>query len=507
MIDENQFFRQATLHLFSSLDIATALQRLLDYIKTYIPADGIVLGMYDPKIHAGRILASIFPDHLEKPSGIISFPPQLLDWFQKRWGNTPEIMCINDIDTQPPEMKKALSMVWPENTSHLHMDLELENQRLGVFTIFVKEKHQYTDFHTGLISLLHDPLTSAIGNVLKHREILRLHDLLEDDNEYLSQRLMEMTGDTIIGADFGLSSVIEMVRKVAPMNSPVLLMGETGVGKEVIANAVHNASRRKGRPLIKVNCGAIPETLVDSELFGHEKGAFTGAFFQKRGLFERAHTGTIFLDEVGELPLAAQVRLLRVLQEKTIERVGGTTSLSVDVRVISATHRNLEQMVANGGFREDLWYRLNVFPIIIPPLRQRPEDIPALVMHFIEKKSKELKIRKTPALSSEYIKQLQEHAWPGNVRELENLIERALITGIPQNLLEKRQDDHLESLPEMDKKSLDQVVRKHITAVLKKTNGKIEGQNGAAIWLGVHPSTLRARMKKLDILFGRSKKN
>jgi len=182
MINKNEFFRQAVLHLFSSLEVETALQRLLDYIKNYIPADGIVLGMFDPQRNIGRILAASFPDTLEKPPGKVSFPPPLWDWFNKKWKKKPETIFINDIETEPPEMKKAISMVWPENTSLLHMDLELENQRLGVFTLFVKEKHQYNDSHICLISLLHDPLTSAIGNVLKHREIQRLHDLLEDDN-------------------------------------------------------------------------------------------------------------------------------------------------------------------------------------------------------------------------------------------------------------------------------------------------------------------------------------
>jgi len=396
MIDKNEFFRQAALHLFSSLNIKTALQRFLDYIKKYIPADGIILGVYDPEINAGRILCSIFPEDMEKPSDIISFPQPFWDWFKKRFENEPETFFINDLEAEPPELKNTLSLVWPHDISHLHMDLELENQRLGALAIFAKNRHRYNTSHADLINLLHDPLTSAIGNVLKHREIQRLRDLLEEDNKYLNKRLLEMTGDTIIGADFGLAGVIKMVRKVAPMNSPVLLTGETGVGKEVIANAIHNASHRKGKPLIKVNCGAIPESLIDSELFGHEKGAFTGAVFKRKGLFERAHTGTIFLDEVGELPLAAQVRLLRVLQEKEIERVGGTNPLSVDVRVISASHRNLEQMVKKELFREDLWYRLNVFPINIPPLRQRPEDIPALVMYFLEKKSRELKIKTPP---------------------------------------------------------------------------------------------------------------
>jgi len=205
------------------------------------------------------------------------------------------------------------------------------------------------------------------------------------------------------------------------------LLGETGTGKEVFANAIHYSSPRKNGPFIKVNCGAIPETLLDSELFGHEKGAFTGAVSQKRGRFERANKGTIFLDEIGELPAPAQVRLLRVLQTKEIERVGGATSIPVDVRIISATNRNLQEMIASGRFREDLWFRLNVFPIMIPPLRQRREDIPALVHHLIERKSKELKLTGRPVLAPGAIDRLMAHEWPGNVRELENMIERSLI--------------------------------------------------------------------------------
>ena len=204
-------------------------------------------------------------------------------------------------------------------------------------------------------------------------------------------------------------------------------MGETGVGKEVIANAIHNLSLRSNGPFIRVNCGAIPPTLMDSELFGHEKGAFTGALFQKRGRFERADGGTIFLDEIGELPLEAQVRLLRVLQEKEIERVGGTETIQVDIRVIAATHRNLDQMLAEGRFREDIYFRLRVFPIAIPPLRLRPEDIPVLVQHFIQKKCREMKTVKIPSLAPGALDRLMLYNWPGNVRELENAVERELI--------------------------------------------------------------------------------
>ncbi|HTP05168.1 MAG TPA: sigma-54 dependent transcriptional regulator, partial [Nitrospirota bacterium] len=216
---------------------------------------------------------------------------------------------------------------------------------------------------------------------LRHQEVSRLKDMLADDNRYLQRQLLSVSGSEIMGADFGLKAVMNMVRQVAPLDSPVLLMGETGTGKEVIATAIHRFSPRREGPFIRVNCGAIPDSLIDSELFGHEKGAFTGAISQKRGRFERAHKGTIFLDEIGELPPQAQVRLLNVLQDREIERVGGTESIPVDIRILSATNRNLQAMVASGQFREDLWFRLNVFPIMIPPLRQRKEDIPALVHH------------------------------------------------------------------------------------------------------------------------------
>ena len=206
-----------------------------------------------------------------------------------------------------------------------------------------------------------------------------------------------------------------------------MLLGETGVGKEVVANELHKLSLRKDGPFIKVNCGAIPDTLIDSELFGHEKGAFTGAVSRKRGRFERADTGTIFLDEIGELPLPVQARLLRVLQNHEIERVGGERSISLDIRIIAATHRNLSEMVADGRFREDLWFRLNVFPVEIPPLRERTEDIPALVRHFVRIKAKALKIKKIPAFAHGAIDRLMAYDWPGNIRELENAVERDLI--------------------------------------------------------------------------------
>jgi len=261
---------------------------------------------------------------------------------------------------------------------------------------------------------------------------------------------------------------------------------------------------------VKVNCGAIPETLLDSELFGHEKGAFTGALAQKRGRFERAHQGTIFLDEIGELPLPAQIRMLRVLQYKELERVGGTHPISVDIRLIAATNRDLEDMVKGKQFREDLWFRLNVFPIRIPSLRERRQDIPALVHHFVKRKSHELKLPNPPALAKGAIDPLMAYDWPGNVRELENLVERALILsqGSPMTFDDLSKDKEKtigSSTAEQEGKplNLDAVVSEHIREVLEMAKGRVHGKGGAAELLGMNPSTLRYRMNQLGIPYGR----
>ena len=260
-----------------------------------------------------------------------------------------------------------------------------------------------------------------------------------------------------------------------------------------------------------MNCGAIPDTMIDSELFGHEKGAFTGALALRRGRFERAHKGTIFLDEIGELPPQAQVRLLRVIQDKEIERIGGSKTIPLDIRIISATNRHLEQLVEAHQFREDLWFRLNVFPILIPPLRERRCDIPALIQHFISLKSKELKLPAIPTLSPAATDQMMDYRWPGNVRELQNVIERALIIN-PEGPLcfEQLQAESVQTHLEPGKApaetdNLNQVIIKHIRQVLSKTNGKVSGPSGAAAALGINPSTLRNRMKKLGIDYGRDR--
>jgi len=351
--------------------------------------------------------------------------------------------------------------------------------------------------------------------------LLELKELLSEDNRFLHSELRQIAGEEIIGADFGLRGVMDMVRQVAPLSSPVMLLGKTGTGKEVIAGAIHNLSPRKDDPFIVVNCGAIPENLVDSELFGHEKGAFTGALSRKRGRFERANGGTIFLDEVGELQPEAQVRLLRVLQEKEIERVGGTEQIKVDIRVIAATHRDLEAMITEGKFRDDLYFRLNVFPIAIPPLRDRRGDIPSLVHYFIQKKSREMDLRGTPTLTPRALERLTGYFWPGNIRELENLVERSLILsrGEPLSfndfqtpLKPKRSyEQGKETILHRDNQgrdslALDAILSLHIRRVLDMTSGRVGGKQGAAYLLNINPSTLRKKMRKLGIPFGRKAK-
>ncbi len=308
----------------------------------------------------------------------------------------------------------------------------------------------------------------------------------------------------MIGDSPALQRVREQIAQVAPTDSTVLIQGETGTGKELVSRAIHAGSRRSDRPFIKLNCAALPRELVESELFGHEKGAFTGATQQRRGRFELADGGTLFLDEVGELPLDAQAKLLRVLQDGEFERIGGTRSLRADVRLIAATNRDLRAEVDAGRFRSDLYYRLNVFPITLPPLRERRDDIPALVRHFAEKAAR--KLGRTPdAIPRSLIERSREHDWPGNIRELENLVERALIVGAGQPLdvndpvSQAASEPSSPSAASVTSTSLEEVERAHIRRVLQEVGWRIEGDRGAARVLDLKPSTLRARMRKLGI--------
>ncbi|HEX7331060.1 MAG TPA: sigma 54-interacting transcriptional regulator [Pyrinomonadaceae bacterium] len=332
-----------------------------------------------------------------------------------------------------------------------------------------------------------------------HGELNELKNQLEAENIYLQHELqLDQAFGEIVGQSNAMKSVMFKANQVAPTDSTVLIMGETGTGKELVARAIHGASLRKDRPLIKVNCAALSSTLIESELFGHEKGAFTGAVARKAGRFELANGGTIFLDEIGELPPELQVKLLRVLQEGEFERVGGTKTIKADVRIIAATNKNLEVEVKKGAFREDLWYRLNVFPITVPPLRQRKEAIPALTEHFIAKFAK--RSGKTiTSVSPGVMQTLQAHSWPGNVRELANVIERAVIHTQGDVLQSVGTLQHTTEEAGVSLKTLEEVEREAIILTLESTGWRIEGQYGAAKILGLNPSTLRTRMHKLSI--------
>jgi transcriptional regulator with GAF, ATPase, and Fis domain len=398
--------------------------------------------------------------------------------------------------------------------SGLVMDLTLEGNFIGMLTIVHERDTVYTEHHLELLSMLNEPIAIALTNYLRYRKILDLQEITSENYRYLQEELHRMSADDVVGANFGLKGVMEMVDRVAQHESPVMLFGETGVGKEVIASLIHRLSNRRDKPFIGVNCGGVSESLLDSDLFGHEEGAFTGAKFHKRGRFERAQGGTIFLDEIGELTLNAQVRLLRVLQEREIERVGGTQTIKVDIRVIAATHNDLESMISEGRFREDLYFRLMVFPISIPPLRDRIIDIPALVSHFTNKKSMEMKFGPSPSLAPGQIDLLMDYPWPGNVRELENAVERALIlcdgTQLSFDAIvgpKPARENPGQPLTGETSLNLDEAIASHIQKALTAAGGKLSGPGGAAELLGVHPMTLRHRMAKLGIPFGRNAKN
>ena len=323
---------------------------------------------------------------------------------------------------------------------------------------------------------------------------------LEDKDNPADEPISEAGFEQIVGRSAPLLRVLREVEVVAPTDSGVLIQGETGTGKELIAQAIHDRSARRGRPLIKLNCAAIPSGLLESELFGHEKGAFTGAIMRKPGRFELADKGTLFLDEVGDIPLELQAKLLRVLQEREFERLGSTRTQQVDVRVIAATHRDLKQMVEEGMFRTDLYYRLHVFPLTVPALRDRRDDIPIIARHFVEKYSQRMK-RHVETISPRTMEILEGYAWPGNVRELQNFIERAVILSPGTSLRAPLDELTRESVPRSSTglSPCERIEREHILRVLKESSWVTGGPKGAAAKLGMKRTTLAYRIRKLGI--------
>jgi transcriptional regulator with GAF, ATPase, and Fis domain len=381
---------------------------------------------------------------------------------------------------------------------------------LGVLAVFNREAFSEEDF--AWLRTFADHAAVAIWNARAFDELKRLRNQLEMENEYLHDEVRSALDlGEFVGRSKQLQRIVDQIDLVASTDSTVLITGESGTGKELVARAIHEKGRRNSRPFVKVNCGAIPEALFESEFFGHAKGAFTGAIKDRVGRFELAEGGDIFLDEIGELPLSLQAKLLRVLQEKQFERVGETRTRTANVRVISATNRDLEQEVRAGKFREDLFYRLSVFPIEVPPLRERKDDIAPLAEHFLRTRAVRLNIA-APRLTRKNVAELTTYNWPGNVRELENVIERAVILSrhsgelrfeLPTNSVSRfAESDSAQTAPRseiLSERELREQEIQNILAALKKTNGKVFGPNGAAKLLGVKPTTLASRISALGL--------
>ncbi len=453
------------------------------------------------------------PSHLHREL----IEPELHVLFQRFIGQEKVYSLNNRMDDPLGEIVAPQDIEDPLLIGALMDDREL----LGFLVFAAMGDRQFTEKHHMLFELLLEPISAALSADRRMAELDRERRAFAADKDTLLSKLerQDIT-ESVVGADAGLKSVIEHVERVAPTDAPVLILGETGTGKEVIARTIHRKSRRSNGPFFRVNCGAIPPTLLDSDLFGHERGAFTGAVSDRPGWFERADGGTLFLDEVGELTPAAQVRLLRVIQDQVIERVGGRHTISVDVRIVAATNADLMKMKADGRFREDLWYRLAVFPIYLPPLRERPGDIPALASHFARSAGKRLGGAPLVPTNSDFSLLLNYH-WPGNVRELAAVIERAAIlgdgkalsvaaslgiykpTGTPSSLTDVPLQLPSCYANKEEFCTLEKAMADHIEKALLMTDGRVEGRGGAADLLGINPHTLRARMRKLKVDWNR----
>ncbi|TIH18144.1 AAA family ATPase [Marinifilum sp. JC120] len=502
----HEFQISASGALLKNPEIRFAFQDCLVVLQEHIPADYISLHLYDEGLGIIETVVDATVDSSPEINKITVLAPEAREIASA---------SIEYIDPEQPyeiidrlgdsvmAQQLGVDLGTPDSPS-LVLDLCRDGIYLGSVALTSAPGIYYSHEHGALLTLLHDVMGCAVSQFLSQRECSRLRASLADRTRLL-QSDFNCTFDVgIVGSDGGLRDVFGSCKQVAPTKAPVLLLGETGTGKEVIAGAIHHISGQSDGPFVKVNCGGIPSTLLESSLFGHRKGAFTGAIKDALGYFERARGGTIFLDEIGELSLEAQTRFLHVLQDGSFERVGGSKPRVADVRVVAATHRNLAELVEQGVFRQDLYFRLNVFPITIPPLRLRRNDIPLLADHFIRKIAGEMSLSHLPVLAPGAIDSLMNYDWPGNVRELENAIERAIITkrGI---LLNFELDNQPEQCPIVEEADLnfETVVAELLTSALKRSEGRIEGKGGAAELLGLNPRTLQSKLKKLNIPCGR----
>ena len=497
--DQMKLILDLTNQVVSNLELSDLLHAASGSVRRVMECDAAAVMLADPEGKHLRVHALDYPDSrgVFGEGSIVPIEGSMPgDAFKNR-----KPMVINRLD--PAEMSPEMYDKAIREGLHSFCDLPLisRDRLLGVLAVAKHEENAFDDGEVAFLTQVANQIAIGVENALAYSEIAELKDRLAQEKLYLEDELRgEMDFEGIVGQSSALRHVLNLVETVAPSDSTVLMLGETGTGKELIARAIHDRSRRKDRTFVKINCAAIPTGLLESELFGHERGAFTGAIAQKIGRLELADQGTLFLDEVGDIPLEIQPKLLRALQEREFERLGSTHTKKVNVRLVAATNRDLDKMIEDREFRSDLYYRLNVFPIRIPPLRERPEDIPLLVRYFAQKYGRrmEKQIESIPAAT---MKALAGWHWPGNIRELENFIERSVILThgsalqVPISELGGNGNGNGASVVDVRQSGY----REEILRVLRETRGRVAGPDGAAARLGLKRTTLISRMKKLGI--------
>jgi len=522
--DRYQLLLDINNAVVTRLGLGSVLRATSDSLRKVIPHDSAAITLYDPKTRHLRLHSFDLQYASDLEEGAL-FPlegtPEGLAFASRQ----PVLISHLNLEEFPaPQIRHAYN---DGLRSGCIIPLIAHDRNLGTLDIASRSESAFTEKDAELLTHIAKQIAIAVENALAYREISQLKDKLAQEKLYLEEEIRsEMNFDQIVGDSPALKHVLELVQTVAPSDSTVLLLGETGTGKELVARAIHDHSRRKNRTFVKLNCAAIPTGLFESELFGHEKGAFTGAISQKVGRLELADQGTLFLDEVGDVPLEIQPKLLRALQEREFERLGSTRTRKVDVRLVAATNRNLEKMIADREFRSDLYYRLNVFPIRIPPLRERREDIPVLARYFAQKFAQQME-KRIETIPAAAMRALTEWHWPGNVRELGNFIERAVILtrggSLEVPLAELRRvciDESGASAASQDRQDIARIVKETINALdgkksvtdeyakkqreeimraLTDSKGRVGGEDGAAARLGINRTTLLSRMKKLGI--------
>jgi len=522
--DQLQLLLNLTNRITSNLELRDLLREIAANIREVVHADGVAVSLPDAASGKSRVLALDFPhsNGLIKEESLLTLSAaarEAIDTLK------PVIFDLRGRDEPRPEPYDVAAAEGIKAVCSI--PLANRGRALGILSILRTSETPFSPGDVDFLSRASGQIAIAIENALAYREISELKDKLAQEKLYLEEEIRgEFNFENIVGNSPTLKHVLELVETVAPNDSTVLLLGETGTGKELIARAIHDRSRRKDRTFVKMNCAAIPTGLLESELFGHEKGAFTGAIAQKVGRLELADQGTLFLDEVGDIPIEIQPKLLRALQEREFERLGSIHTRKVNVRLVAATNRNLEEMIAKKEFRSDLYYRLNVFPIRIPPLRERKEDIPLLVSYFVQRFAKQMQ-RKIEGISPAVMKGLTAWEWPGNIRELENFIERSVILtrgkSLEAPLAELRRSNTQGppvTMPVSGKEDIARIVketlhvlngnktasdgraqkqREEIVRALGESKGRVGGADGAAARMGINRTTLLSRMKKFGI--------